>query len=149
MSDYSISCWMDLWLTNFCDSNHDFPVFILIQFWSPSMCQSKTHSCGRFWYLSFRPLPLLLLLTFLSFLFLFVVLFTDIWVCLRHDSQYEVSKLLENRYLIWFSQEIPGHFICGSPLHCHISFVNPISYEKFWCLLFWCISWLMTYHYFS
>ena len=60
---------MDILLTDFCDSNPVFPVFILILFWSPSIQRSSTHSCGRLWYLSRRPLIILLLLTFLSFTF--------------------------------------------------------------------------------
>ena len=127
MSSYSISHWMDIWLTDFCDSNY---VLILILFWSPSVRRSATHSCGCLWYLSRR--PFLLLLTFISLIFLSVSLFYVIWV---------VSKTLENRSLIRFSQEIPGHLICGAQFHWHISYLNPVSYKKY--LMFMCLVWLL------
>ena len=104
---------------------------IQILFWSPSVRSYATHSCGSLWYLSRHTILLLLLLTLFSLLFLSVALFSVIWVCLGHDSHYEVYKHLENRFLIWFSQEIPDHFISGAPLHWNISFVNPVSYKKY------------------
>ena len=143
--DLYIPRWMDLWLTDFCDLN---TVLILILFWSPSVHIYATHSCGSLWYLSRRPLIFLLLLTFLSLFFLSVALFYITWVYLGHDYHAEVSKSLENRSPIWFSQEIPVHFTCGEPLHWHISLVNPVSYKKLWYWYVWCIYCLMTYHYF-
>ena len=145
MYGLSIYRWMDLWLTEFCDYNH---VSIIILFSSPSLRQPITHSCGCLWYLSRRQFIFLLLLTFLSFIFLSTVLFYVSWVCLGHTSNDEVSKYLENISLIWFSQEIPVHFTCGAPLHWHISLVNPVSYKKLWYWYVWCIYCLMTYHYF-
>ena len=135
MSGYSMSRWMDLWLTNFCDSN---PVSIIILFWLPPVCRSAAHSCRCLGYLSCRPLLLLLLLTFISLIFISVALFYVSWVCLGTDSHGEVSKSLENISLLWFSKEIPSHFTCGAPLHWHIYFVNPVSYKKnrmFMCLV--------------
>ena len=46
--DLSMSRWMVLWITYFCDYNS---VLIPILFWSPSMRQSATHSCGNLWLL--------------------------------------------------------------------------------------------------
>ena len=145
MSGYSISHWMDIWLTDFCDSN---PVSILILFLSLSVHRSAKNSRGCLWYLSRRPLILLLLMTFISLPFIYIALFSVIWVCLGHESHDEVSKSLENRPLIWFSKEIPGNLICGAPFHWHVSFVNPVSHKKIWCLYVWWVFWLMTYHYF-
>ena len=117
----------------------DFLVRTLL--WSPSVRQSATHSCGRLWYLSCHPLLILILLPFLSFLFICVALFSVILVFLGHDSYYEVSQPLENKSLLWFSQEIPVHFICGAPLHWHISFLDPVSYKKH--LMFICFVCLL------
>ena len=123
-TDISMSCWMDVWLTYFGDSN---PVLFIILFWSLSLCWSATHSCGILWYLSRHPLLILLLITFLSLLFISISLFYVTWVCLWNESHEEVSKSLKNRSLIWFSQEIPIHLTCVSQLHWHTPFVNPVS----------------------
>ena len=128
-----MSCWMDLWLADFCDLN---PVLIRILFISPPVRSSVTHSCGCLWYLSQHPLLFLLLLTVLSLIFISVSLFSVTWVFLGHDYHDEVSKYLENRSLIWFSQRTPSNFTCGAPFHLHISFGNPISYKKYLMLIF-------------
>ena len=96
--DLSMSLWMDLWLTDFCHSNS---VLIINLFWSPFVLQYATHSCGRSWYLSRRPLLFLLLFTFLSLVIFLLPLFFITWVCLGWYYHYEVSKYLENRSLIF------------------------------------------------
>ena len=118
--------WIYPWLVRFCDSN---TILFLILFWTLSVRWSATHSCGRLWYLSRRSVLFLLLLTFLSLIFICLALFSVNWVCLGHDSHDEVFKSLENRSMVWFRQEIPNYFAYVAPFHWYISFVNPVNYK--------------------